>query len=102
MRKLRGGHQRSVLNPYPVMELIALAQATKNRDGFLHARLVHHYWLEAALQSGVFFNMLAIFIQRRRADAVQLSASKHGLKHIAGIHGTLSLAGAHDRMDFVD
>ena len=37
------------------------------------------YRLETALQRRVFFDIFAVFVERRRADAVQLAARQHRL-----------------------
>ena len=60
------------------------------------------YFLEAALQRGVFFDVLAILIERRRADAMQLAAGQRRLQHVAGVHRAFGLTGTHHRVQFVD
>ena len=98
----RRGHQGVVVNADAVIDLIALLQTAQDRDGVLHARLVHLYRLEAALQRGVLFNILAVFVQRGGADAVQLAPGQHGLEQVAGIHAALGLAGTDDGVQLVD
>ena len=74
-----GGDQCGILNFNAVEHFIALFQATQNADGILHGGLVYLHRLETTLQSGVFFDILAIFVQRGGADAVQFAAGQHGL-----------------------
>jgi hypothetical protein len=69
---------------------------------WLPRRLVHQHLLEAALQRGILLDVLAVFVQRGRADAVQLAARQRRLEHVAGVHGALGLAGAHHGVDLVD
>ncbi len=90
------------MNADAVIDLIALLQAAQDRDGVLHARLVHLYRLEAALQCGVLFDILAVLVQRGGADAVQLAPGQHGLEQVAGIHAALGLACADDGVQLVD
>ena len=58
--------------------------------------------LEAALERGVLFDVLAVFVERRGADAVQLAASQHRLQQVAGVGRTFGLAGADDVVELVD
>ena len=49
-------------NVHFVVDFITLFQAAQNRNRGFHARLVHHHFLETALKSRVFFNVLAVFV----------------------------------------
>ena len=60
-------------------DLIPGFQTTQDGDGILHRRLLHQNGLEPALERGVLFDILAVFVQRRRADAVQFAAREHRL-----------------------
>jgi len=46
--------------------------------------------------------VLAILVERGRADAAQLAPRELGLQHVAGVHRALGLARAHDRMQLVN
>ena len=98
----RGGNQRSVLNLNAVVDLVALLQAAQDRDGVLDGRLVHHDRLETAFQCRVFLDILAVLVEGRRADAVQLTARQHGLEQVARIHRAVGLARADDGVQFID
>ena len=65
-------------------------------------RLVDDHGLEAALQGGVLFDVLTVFVEGGSADAVQLAAGQHGLEQVAGVHGAFGLARAHHGVQFVD
>ena len=82
--------------------LVALPQAAQYGDGVLHRGLVHHYRLEAALQGRVLFDVLAVFVDGGRADAMQLAPGQHRLEQVAGVHAALGLAGADDVVQLVD
>ena len=59
--------------------------------------------LEAALQRRVLLDVLAVLVQRRRADHPQLTAGEHRLDHVAGVHrGLAGRAGADDGVQLVD
>ena len=74
-----GGNNRVVRDLHAVKHLIPGFQTTQDGDGILHRRLLHQNGLEPALKRGILFDILAVFVQRRRADAVQLAAREHRL-----------------------
>ena len=98
----RRRHQGAVLNLDAVEDLVPLLQAAQDADGVLHRRLVDQHGLEAPLERRVFFNILAVFVEGRGADAVQLAARQHGLEQVAGVNGAVRRAGTHDGVQLVD
>ena len=58
--------------------------------------------LEAPGERGVLLDMLAVFVERGRADAMQLAARQRRLQQVGGIHRAVGLAGADQRMHLVD
>ena len=98
----RGGHQARILDADAVMDFVALAQAAEDGNGVFDRRLIDQNGLEAAFESRVLFDVLAIFVERGRADAVQFAAGQHGLEQVAGVHGAFGLAGADDGVQLVD
>ena len=70
-----------------MVHFIAFLQPTQNTDGILYGRLAHKYLLEAALQGGVFLNVFAVFLQSGGTNKAQFTACKHGLDHVAHVHG---------------
>ena len=102
VRQDRGRDQRGVLDPHAVVDFVAFAQPAQNGDGILHRRLIHPDRLKAALQRAVLLYVLAVLVQRGRADAVQFPARQHGLQQVGGVHGAVRGAGTHDRMQLVD
>ncbi len=85
-----------------VMDFVALLESAQDGDGVFHRGLVHQHFLEAPLERRVLFDVLAVLIERGRADAMQLAARQRGLEHVAGVHGALGLAGAHHGVQFID
>ena len=102
VRERRGGDQRVVADRHLVVRLVTLLQATQNRDRVLHARLAHEHLLETTLKRRVLLDVLAVLVQRGRADQAKLAARQHGLEHVAGIHRAFGRASADDRMNLVD
>jgi Protein of unknown function (DUF3170). len=45
-------------------------EVAQNRDGVFDIGLVDQYFLKAAFQGGVLFDVFAVFIQRGSADAM--------------------------------
>ncbi len=97
-----GGRDQGVIrDPDAVVYLEALLEAPQNGDGILNGRLLYHHRLEPAFERRVLLDVLPVFIQRRRADAMELAARKHGLQYVAGVHGAFRLAGTHDIVQFI-
>src|SRR6516165_10445003 len=85
-----------------MVDFVALAQTTENGDRIFNRWLIDHNRLEAAFQGSILLDVLAIFVERGRADAVQLTSGQHGLEQVAGVHGAFGLAGADHGVQFID
>ena len=85
-----------------MVRLVALLEAAQDRDRVLDRRLADEDRLEAPLERRVLLDVLAVLVERRRADAAQLAAREHRLQHVRGVHGALGRAGADDRVQLVD
>jgi hypothetical protein len=85
-----------------VVDLVLLLQTAQDRDGRFDRRLADQHLLEPALERGVLLDVLAVFVQRGGADAVQLASGERGLEHVAGVDRALGLAGAHHGVQLVD
>ena len=94
--------ERRVGDPDAVVDLVALAQAAQDRDRLLDRRLVDEDRLEAPLERGVLLDVLAVLVERRRADRVQLAAREHRLEQVGRVHRALGRAGADDGVQLVD
>ena len=82
--------------------LVFLLQAAQDRDRVLDRRLVDEHRLEAAGKRRVLLDMLAVLVERGRADAVQLAARQRRLQQVGRIHRAIGLAGADQRVHLVD
>ena len=85
-----------------MVHFVLFLQAAQDGNGGLHGGLAHQDFLEAALQRSVFFDVLAVFVQRGGAHAVQLAAREGWLEHIARVHRAFALARAHHGVQLVD
>ena len=65
-------------------------------------RLADEDRLEAPLERRVLLDVLAVLVERRRADRAQLAAREHRLEEVRGVDGALRSARADDRVQLVD
>ena len=84
------------------MLLVALADAHQDLDRLLHRGLFHHDRLEPALEGRVSLDVLAVFIERRRSDALQFAARQRRLEDVRGIDRAFRGARPNERMQLVD
>src|ERR1700732_2437271 len=102
MRKRGGGDDGGIFYTNPVMHLVALFQAAKNGDGVLDIGLADENNLEAALESSVFLNVLAILVERGGANGAQLAAGERGLEHVGGVYSAFRRSRADQGVKLVD
>ena len=95
-------HEGLVADVHVVVLLKALLQSAQDRDRVLLRGRIHLHRLEPALQRGVLLHVLAVFVERGRADAVELAAREHRLEHVARVGRAFGLARADDGVDLVD
>ena len=72
--------QRLVGDRHPVVRLVAVAQPLEHLDRVRDRRLGDLDRLEAALERGVLLEVLAVLVERGRADGLQLAAGQHRLE----------------------
>ena len=82
--------------------LVALLEATENCDSACLVRFVDHHFLEAALESLIFFKIFQILIEGGSAGTAELAAGQSRLEDVCGVHGALAFAGPHESVDFID
>ena len=68
IRKHRSSHDCTVLNAHAVVDFVALLESAQNANRVLHVWLPHQHGLEAAGQGSIFFDVLAVLVDRRRTD----------------------------------
>ena len=102
MAQLGRGDDRRVGDVDAVVQFVALLQAAQDGDGRFDAGFVDQHLLEAAFQRGVLLDVLAVFVERGRADQMQFAARQRGLQHVAGVDRAFGLAGADQGVQFVE
>ncbi len=82
--------------------LVAVAQALEDLDGLVDRRLVDADLLEAALERRVALEVLAVLVERGRADRLQLAARERRLEDRGRVDRALGGAGADEVVELVD
>src|SRR4029453_11592028 len=85
-----------------VMDLVTLAEPAQDRDRLLDRRLVDEDRLEASLEGGVLLDVLAVLVEGRGADGVELAAREHRLEQVGRIHRALGGSGTDHGVELVD
>ena len=85
-----------------MMDLIFFFDSPEDGDGVLDTGLLDQDRLEAAFQGGIFFDILAVFVQGGGADAVQFTTGQGRFEHVGGVHGTFGGTGTHQGVNLVD
>ena len=98
----RRGDERRVADLDAVVRLVALLQPAQDRDRVRDGRLADEHRLEAPLERCVLLDVLAVLVERRRADRAQLTAREHRLQQVRGVYGALGRARPDDGVQLVD
>ena len=97
-----GGHDRRIGDRDPVMRLVAITQALEDLNGVRHRRFTHLDGLEPTLQRGVLLDVLAVLIERGRADGLQLPARQFRLEDGGRVDSTLCGARSDEGVQLVN
>jgi hypothetical protein len=65
---MRGGFERFIRDHQVMMFFVGAANALEDLNGLFFRGFVHLHRLEAAFERGIRFDVLAILVQRGRAD----------------------------------
>src|SRR5437870_3394009 len=84
------------------MRLVAVAEAAQDLHRVLDRRLLDADLLEAALERGVALQVLAVLVERRRADRLQLAAGERRLQDRGGVDRALGGARSDEVVQLVD
>ena len=85
-----------------MVQFIAVLEPAQNADRILDRRLADEHWLKTALQRRVLLDIFLIFIERRRANAMQFAARQSRLEQVRRIHRAIALASPNQRVHLVD
>ncbi len=100
--ELGGGFEGVVADRHPVVLFVALAQPLEDLHRVLGRGLVDPDLGEAALQGRVALEVLAVLVERRRADRLQLAAGQGRLQDRGRVDRALGGAGADQVVELVD
>ena len=85
-----------------MVQLVLLLEPAQDRNGVRHRWLADEDRLEAPLQRRVLFDVLAIFIERGRADAMQLAPRQRRLQKVGRVHRAFGFPGTDQSVHLVD
>ena len=85
-----------------MVSLIALLQTSKNRHSVFDARFTHKNLLESALESGIFFDVFAVFVEGCGADEAELAARQHGLEHVGSRDRSFATTSTHQSVKLIN
>ena len=84
------------------MRLVAVAETAEDLHRVVDGRLLDAHLLEAALESGVALEVLAVLVERRRADRLELAAGERRLEDRGRVDRALGRACADEIVELVD
>ncbi len=87
---------------HAVMRFVTILQTLQDLDRLFLAGRLDHHGLEPPLEGSVLLDVLAVFIERRRTDALQFAAAQSRLEHVGGVDRPFRTTGADERMQLVD
>ena len=102
VRQLHRRLQRIIRDRQAVVFFIFFTQSAQNFERFLRAGFADIDRLKASFQRRILLNMLAVFIQRRRADALHLAAGQRRLQDVRSIQAAFRLTCADDVMNLIN
>ena len=85
-----------------VVRLVAVAQTLQDLDRVGDRRLLDLDRLEPALERGVLLEVLAVLVERGRADGLELTAGEHRLEDGRGVDRTFGGTRTDERVQLVD
>ena len=84
------------------MLFVAGPDALEDLDGLLDGGLLDHDRLEAAFEGGIALDVLAVLVERGRANALELSAGERGLQDVGRIDGAFGRSGPNEHVQLID
>ena len=85
-----------------VKVFIIMSDAFDDFNAVFNGGFFHGNRLKPAFESGIFFDMFAVFIKRRRPDNLDFPAGQCRFQNIGSIHAALRISGSDNSVDFVN
>ena len=85
-----------------MMLFVLRAQPFQNLDGIFGIGRIHNNRLEAAFERGILLDILAVFVNRRRTNALEFTTGKRRLENIGSVKATFRTSSPNNRMEFID
>ena len=85
-----------------MVKVILLLDSAEDRDGVLDGRLRNEDRLETARERRVLFDVFAVFVEGRGADAMKFAAGQGGFQEVRRVDGSLGGARADKGVHFID
>ena len=101
-RQVGGSAHGGVVDRDLVVLLVALADPEQDLDRLLERRLLDHDRLEPPLEGGVALDVLAVLVERRRADALELATGQRRLEDVRRVDRALGRARPDEGVELVD
>ncbi len=102
VRQGRRRDNRGIGDPHAMVDFVLLLQPAQDRDRVLNRRLGHGNRLEPAGKGRVLLDILAIFVEGRGTDTMQIAPRQCGFQHVGGIHGAIGFASPDKGVQLVD
>ena len=100
--KFHGSDNSRISELGVMMLLVFVAETFQNLNRVVNRRRFDLHRLKTAFKRGVFLDVFAILVQRRRADALHLAARQRRLDDVACVHRAFCRASADNRVQFVN
>src|SRR4051812_1312760 len=85
-----------------MMRLVLVLNVVEDRDRLLDGRWINEDLLETSIECAILLDVLTVFVERRRANALDVSTSKRWLEHVRCVERAACATRTDDRMKFVD
>ena len=100
--EVHAGLQRLLGVVHLVVALVVGGDVAQDLERLLGRRGFDHHLLETAFQRRVAFDVLAVLVERRRADGLQFAACQGRFEDVGRVEAALRGARADDGVDLVD
>ncbi len=102
VRQHHGGVDGLLRDLHAMMSFVLVTQTADDLDGLWHAGRAHDDRLKAPLQGPVLLDVLAVLVEGRGADGLDLTSRQGGLQHVGGVDGALGRPRPDERVQLIE